>query len=241
MSDQLRVLIADDEPLARQALRRFLSADASLTILAEADDVPSLRTELQRHTPDVLFLDVTMPGGSGLDAVPLIAPHTSLVFTTAHAQHAAAAFELDAVDYLVKPFGSDRVRDAIARVRRRRASRVDGAAPPIKVLVVRVGQVLHPIPVQLVWRFEGCDDFVRVVTAQKQWLHGVTLQAMAAQLDPALFLRVHRSHLINLTHISRIEPSDERRLAVVFADGSRVVCSRAGSSALRQHARAADR
>jgi two-component system, LytTR family, response regulator len=241
MSKRLRAIIADDEPLARQALRRFLNAEPDVDIVAEAEDVPSLKSLLKSHTPDLLLLDITMPGGRGLDVLPFLDGATSVVFTTAHAEHAAAAFDVDAVDYLVKPFGGDRVRDALARVRRRRAAAQSHAATQLKVLIVRIGQVLYPVPVESIWRFEGCDDFVRVVTAEKQWLHGVTLQAIATQLDPATFLRVHRSHVINLTKIARIVQSDERRLAVQFEDGSRVVCSRAGSSALRQHARVVDR
>jgi two-component system, LytTR family, response regulator len=115
---RLRAIIADDEPLARQALRRLLLAHSDVTVIAEAEDLPSLATVLQGERADLLFLDITMPGGSGLDAVPLVAPGTALVFTTAHAEHAATAFDLDAADYLVKPFGQARIDEALARVRR---------------------------------------------------------------------------------------------------------------------------
>jgi two-component system, LytTR family, response regulator len=101
-----------------------------------------------------------------------------------------------------------------------------------------IGARLHPIPLSTVWRFEGCDDFVRVVTTAKSWLHGITLHALCEQLDAATFVRVHRSHVLNLTQIARIVPIDERRLAAEFPDGSRIVCSRAGSVLLRHHARA---
>jgi two-component system, LytTR family, response regulator len=227
-------MIADDEPLARQALRRFLSTDALVTVTTEVEDVPALRRALGADTPDVIFLDITMPGGSGLDVLPTIDPRTSVVFTTAHAEHAATAFAVDAVDYLVKPFGHDRVREAVSRVRRRRSeARSSAQARAPQVLIVRLGQMLHPVVVDTIWRCDGSDDFVRLVTAQKSWLHGTTLQALETQLDPAVFLRVHRSHLVNLTHIARLEPLADRRLAAVFPDGSRVICSRAGSSALR--------
>jgi two-component system, LytTR family, response regulator len=134
------------------------------------------------------------------------------------------------------------VRDALARVRRRRTVVAPSAQPRTPhVLIVRLGQTLHPIVVQTIWRCDGSDDFVRIVTAQKSWLHGTTLQALEAQLDPAMFLRVHRSHLVNLTHIARLEPMADRRLAAVFPDGSRVVCSRVGSTALRARMRATER
>jgi two-component system, LytTR family, response regulator len=234
---QLRAIIADDEPLARQALRRFLRTHADITVIGEAEDVPSLIAVLERESPDLLFLDVTMPGGSGLDAVPIVTPGTALVFTTAHAEYAATAFDLDAADYLVKPFGQARIDDALARVRRRVASAPDR---PLRVLLVRSGTRLHPVPTQDIWRVEGCDDFARVVTAARSWLHGATLASLATQLDPASFVRVHRSHIVNLEHIVRLVPQDDRRLAAEFPDGTRVACSRAGSSALRQRARLSD-
>ncbi len=241
MTAALRVIIADDEPLARQSLRRCVTSDASFTVVAEADDLPALRTILQSQRADLLFLDITMPGGTGFDALPFVQAGTAIVFTTAHAEHAAAAFDIDAVDYLVKPFGMDRVREALARVRRWHGARDARGTAPLRMLLVRSGTRLHPVPVGHVWRFEGCDDFVRVVTADKCWLHGTTLSALCAQLDDAVFVRVHRSHVINLKYIARLVPSDERRLAAEFPDGTHVICSRAGSTLLRQRARAVDR
>ncbi|HYW49853.1 MAG TPA: response regulator, partial [Gemmatimonadaceae bacterium] len=116
----LRVIIAEDEPLARQALRRFVAAAGGCMIVAEAEDLPSLRRLIGAQPADVLFLDITMPGGSGLDAVPSVPASCAVIFTTAHAEHAAMAYQLDAVDYLVKPFGQDRVNEALGRVRRLR-------------------------------------------------------------------------------------------------------------------------
>lgn len=236
----LRVLLAEDEPLARQALRRFVTRDGGCRVVGEAEDVPSLRAMLDTHVADVLFLDVTMPGGSGLDVVPMLPPSMALIFTTAHAEHAATAYRMDAVDYLVKPFGKDRVLEALARVRRLHSTVRPRALEPRRTIVLRVGLQLHPVMADDVWRLEGCDDFVRVVTAGRSVLHGETLTALHAELDPARFLRVHRSHVVNLRHVSRVIRCDERRLAAEFADGSRIVCSRAGSALLRRYARGAD-
>lgn len=233
----LRAIVADDEPLARQALRRFLAADGDVKIVAEAEDVESLRDVLATHAADVLFLDITMPGGSGMDVLPVVPPTTSVIFTTAHAEHAVTAFAVDAIDYLLKPFGVDRVRDALARVRRLHASRLSVTPPQRSVLLVRTGSRLEPVPVTSIWRLEGSDDFVRVITATRRFLHGMTLAALTAELDAGTFLRVHRSHVLNLAHVARVLPHDERRLAAEFPDGSRVVCSRAGSAALRSRAR----
>jgi two-component system, LytTR family, response regulator len=236
----LRVIIAEDEPLARQALQRFLATDGQVTVVGEAEDVPSLRTLLRTQTADLLFLDITMPGGTGLDAVPLVPQNMSIVFTTAHAEYAATAYEIDAVDYLVKPFGHDRVREALLRVRRARAAR-ETAPAPLTLIIVRTGSQLTPVPTSGIWRLEGCDDFVRVVTAAKSWLHGTTLSTLNAQLDANTFVRVHRSHVVNLAHVRRMLPRDERRLAVEFPDGTQILCSRAGSAELRRRTRAPER
>ena len=236
----LRVLLAEDEPLARQALRRFVTMDGGCTVVGVAEDLPALHALLTTHVADVLFLDITMPGGSGLDVVPMLPPAIAVVFTTAHAEHAATAYQLDAVDYLVKPFGKDRVLEALARVRRLRAAVAPEAPARRRVLVLRIGARLHPVSVDDVWRLESSDDFVRVVTAERSVLHGETLTALHAGLEPSQFLRVHRSHVVNLRHVTRVVRCDERRLAAEFRDGSRIVCSRAGSTMLRRLARNAD-
>jgi two-component system, LytTR family, response regulator len=233
----LRAIIADDEPLARQALRRFLAADGHVDVVAEAEDLPSLRIAVQSHAADVVFLDITMPGGTGFDVLPLLPPQVCVVFTTAHAEHAVTAFEIDAVDYLVKPFGVARVSDALQRVRRVRTARAAQATVRRTVLLVRVAARLEPVHVDAIWRLEGCDDFVRVITSSRNFLHGTTLATLVAELDDSVFVRVHRSHVINVRHVTRVRAHDERRLAAEFPDGSRVVCSRSGSALLRAFAR----
>ncbi|MCU0617733.1 MAG: LytTR family DNA-binding domain-containing protein [Gemmatimonadaceae bacterium] len=234
----IRALIADDEPLARQALRRFLAAHADVQVLGEAEDLPSLRALLHTQRADVLFLDITMPGGTGLDILPEVPLDLALVFTTAHAEHAAHAFAIDAVDYLVKPFGAERVRTTLERVRRRRAGTVTSSTP--ESLLVRLGQRLHVVSLDSVWRFEGADDYVRIITATREWLHTDTLDALTRRFDPTQFVRVHRRHLIALRHVQRFEQQGDRQLAAIFADGSRVVCSRDGATRVRAIARASE-
>ncbi|MFN0098545.1 MAG: LytR/AlgR family response regulator transcription factor [Gemmatimonadaceae bacterium] len=235
---RLSAVIADDEPLARQALRRFLSADDDVAVVAEAEDLPQLRAVLARVTPDVVFLDIMMPGGIGLDVLPAIPSTTAIVFATAHADFAASAFDVDAVDYLVKPFGAGRVRDALARVRRWRltwsASQAGSARASAAVILVRVGSRLVPVDAATIWRVEGADDNVRLICEGREWLHSATMQTMEAQLDASVFVRIHRSHLVNLTRVKSVVSLGDRRLAVVFPDGSQVVCSRAGAAELRR-------
>ena len=231
--DQLRVAIAEDEPLARRALRRMLQEDPGVILVAEVDDVVAL-TALLRSTPqlDVLFLDIRMPGGSGLDCLPLLSPETLVVFATAHAEHAATAFDLDAVDYLRKPFGARRVHAALERVRRRRVAQPSPAAPDGHVLV-RVGVREVPIRLASVWRFEGADDCVRVITAHRTLLHAATLQALDDALTSQGFLRIHRRHLVNSGAIRALIAHDAHRLSVELPNGDRVVASRRGTAVLR--------
>lgn len=229
----LRAVIAEDEPLARRALRRMLQEDPAVLLIAEVEDVVALAAFLRSGTAvDVLFVDIRMPGGSVFDVLSLAPPATLVVFTTAHAEHAAAAFDIDAADYLRKPFGARRVHEALDRVRRRRRgtpTRADAQGH----LLVRVGVRDVPVRLATVWRFEGADDCVRVVTADRTLLHAVTLQALEEELAAQGFLRIHRRHLVNSGAIRALVPHDAHRLAVELPNGDRLVASRRGTAVLR--------
>jgi DNA-binding LytR/AlgR family response regulator len=231
--DVLRVAIAEDEPLARRALRRMLLEDPGVAVVAEIEDVAALAAFVRTvRDLEVLFLDISMPGGSVFDCLPLVPSGCLVVFTTAHAEHAATAFDLDAADYLRKPFGARRVHEALERVRRRRQSMPRREAMTGHVLV-RVGVRDVPIRLASVWRFEGADDCVRVVTADRTLLHAATLQELEAELGPHGFLRIHRRHLVNGGAIRALVAHDAHRLAVELPSGERVVASRRGTAVLR--------
>ncbi|MCC7055091.1 MAG: response regulator transcription factor [Gemmatimonadaceae bacterium] len=238
-ADVLRVAIAEDEPLARRALRRMLQEDPAVTLVAEVHDVPALAA-LLRTTPalDVLFADVRMPGGTVFDCLPLLSPDILVVFTTAHAEHAATAFDLDAVDYLRKPFGARRVHEALERIRRRRQS-IPARTEAGGHLLVRVGVRDVPVRLASVWRFEGADDCVRVVTADRTLLHSTTLHELERALASEGFLRIHRRHLVNTGAIRALVPHDAHRLAIELPNGKRVVASRRGTAVLRAWSRSA--
>lgn len=229
----LRIAIAEDEPLARRALRRMLLADGAVEIVAEVDDIPTLDAHLHSdRITDVLFVDINMPGGSVFDCLAGRSRETLLVFTTAHAEHAALAFDIDAVDYLRKPFGEGRVQEALGRVRRRMADARTSSLPSGNLLV-RVGVREIPIRYADVLRFEGADDCVRVVTAERSLLHAATLTELEEQLAAYGFLRVHRRHLVNASAIRALLAHDPHRLAVELPNGDRIVASRRGTAALR--------
>jgi two-component system LytT family response regulator len=164
------------------------------------------------------------------------------VFTTAYPEYALRAFEVEAYDYLVKPFGWTRFQAAVDRVARRLAAPAAPAPAPapgpyLERLFVRRRGEMVPVSMRDVHRIEGAGDYVLLCTPGSQVLADMSLNELERRLDPACFRRVHRAHIVNLDHVSAIRQYDERRLAVRFADGSEVVASRAGSQSLREMVR----
>jgi two-component system LytT family response regulator len=239
----LRTVIAEDEPLARQRLRRFVERDPRLVLVGEAESGTAAVELIDRLVPDVVFLDVQMPECTGLEVLERAAHRPAPVFTTAYPEYALRAFEVEAYDYLVKPFGWTRFQAAVDRVARRLAAPalapgpVASSAPYLERLFVRRRGEMVPVSMRDVHRIEGAGDYVTLCTGDDQVLADISLNELERRLDPASFRRVHRAHIVNLDHVSAIRPYDERRLSVRFADGSEVVASRAGSQSLREMVR----
>lgn len=230
----LRTVVAEDEPLARQRLRRFVERDPRLVLVGEAESGTAAVELIDRLAPDLVFLDVQMPECTGLEVLERAAHRPAPVFTTAYPEYALRAFEVEAYDYLVKPFGWTRFQAAVDRVARRLAAPSTPApAPYLERLFVRRRGELVPVSMRDVHRIEGAGDYVLLCIQAGQLLADMSLNELERRLDPACFRRVHRAHIVNLDHVSAIRQYDERRLAVRFADGSEVVASRAGSQSLR--------
>src|SRR5260370_42361730 len=184
-----------------------------------------------------------MPGATGLEVLEQLDYEPTGIFTTAHDQYAVTAFELGALDYLLKPFGRDRservVRRAQAALDWSAAPLLSGAREsleqirPLSRIFVRDGNRIVPIPLASPERVRGADDYVTICTATKEYLVSVRLSDLEGQLAEANFLRIHRSHLINLEYVTSIEPYDTARAQVVMKSGARIVASRAGSKRLR--------
>lgn len=238
------VLIADDEPLARRNLRQHLSELGWAGPMHEAQDGKSAIALANRHRPELVFLDIVMPGATGLEVLERLEYEPKVIFTTAHDRYAVTAFELGALDYLLKPFG----RDRIERVLRRAQQALNGAAAPLlprareslqpartlSRIFVRDGNRILPIPLASLERVQGADDYVTLCTATKEYLVSLRLSDLEAQLGEANFLRIHRSHLINIEYVTAIEPHDGSRVEVLMKSGARIVASRAGSKRLRE-------
>jgi two-component system LytT family response regulator len=243
---KIRALIVEDEPLARKALRDFVRGVEWLETVGEAGDGREAVRMIDELQPDLVFLDVKIPELSGLEVLQQIRHEPAVVFTTAYDRFAVAAFELEAIDYLIKPFGEDRFRDTLERVRRRLAepAAAAGDAPPdraraalgslpLKRLFARRADGIVPIPLEAVSHIEAADDYVTVYSRGETHLLHVTLAELEVRLDPERFLRIHRSHIVNLDEIASIREHDDRRLAVILRDGQRIVASRSGSRQLR--------
>ena len=237
------VLIADDEPLARRTLRECLLDLGWTGKIHEALDGRTAIAIANEQKPDLVFLDIVMPGATGLEVLEQLAYEPKVIFTTAYDQYAVTAFELGALDYVLKPFG----RDRLERVLRRAQAALNGSAVPLlsrakeslertrtlSRIFVRDGNRIVPIPLTSLERIQGADDYVTIHSTAKQYLVSVRLSDLESQLATANFLRIHRSHLINLEYVASIEPYDAARVQVVMKSGAKFIASRAGSKRLR--------
>ncbi|PYQ61735.1 MAG: DNA-binding response regulator [Acidobacteria bacterium] len=243
MTNEARVVIVDDEPLARRTLRGHLSTVDWIAELHEAGDGLSAIRMIDTIHPDLVFLDIRMPGTSGIAVAEQIVHRPYIVFTTAYDRYAVTAFEIGALDYLLKPFGRDRVMAVLERARigmehgmppvAARASHVlSGSKSLTRVFVKERGRMIA-IPLDRVERFEACDDYVAIYVEGRRHLLHARLHDLFARIDQTHFLRVHRSHVINIDCIAALEPRDGARLTVVLASGARIPASRSGSAQLK--------
>jgi two-component system LytT family response regulator len=239
----LRVVVVDDEPLARAVVREFLGAHPGVEILAECSNGFEAVKAVTELAPDLLFLDVQMPKWSGFEVLELIGRNVPVVFTTAYDQYALRAFEVHAVDYLLKPFSAARFAEALSRARERLASRdalpvealVSEARPrqgPLERVLIRDGSKVHVLAVDAIDYVEAQDDYVSFRSDGKSYLKDQTLGATEALLDPNRFVRIHRSYLLNIDRIARVELYAKDSRIAILRDGSKVPVSRAGYARL---------
>jgi two-component system LytT family response regulator len=240
----LRVAIVDDEEPARAILREYLAGHPGVQVVAECANGFEAVRAVAELKPDLLLLDVQMPGLSGFDVVELLERDVAVVFVTAYDTHALRAFEVQAVDYLLKPFSAERLAQALTRASRRLGRPQPGLAgiaaaarptdtPPTRVLV-RDGAQVHVIPIKALDVVEARDDYVCLRSAGREYRKQQTLAELGAQLDPTRFVRVHRSFIVNIQRIVRIERYAKDSRLAVLADGSKVPVSRAGYARLRE-------
>lgn len=242
MSDRVAVLVADDEPIARAGLRRLLGDQTWLECVGEAANGVEARTAIESLRPDLVFLDIEMPGLSGLELLRSLADPPYVVFTTAYAEHAVTAFELGALDYLLKPFGSerltaclDRVRAAFGEPRTAVADRLGEALSraPMSRLFVRTGRSIVPISVESIVRFEAVGDYVAVHCGDAQHLLHLSLGRIEERLDARRFARIHRAHIVNLDRVAAFRRQLNGQVVAELDDGTKLPVSRTKAQELR--------
>jgi two-component system LytT family response regulator len=238
----LRVAVVDDEELARGLVLEHLAAHPDVTVVAECANGLEAIEAVAAHAPDLLFLDVQMPRLTGFETLELLDPRPAVVFVTAYDRHAVRAFEVNAVDYLLKPFSRERFDAALAKARARIASRAEGPDPallaaaarpagaPLARIAVKDGARVTLLPVGSVEWVKAEDDYVLIRSGGKGHLKHQTLADLAAQLPAERFVRVHRSWVVNVARLASLE---EGRTAVM-SDGERVPVSRAGAARLKE-------
>ena len=243
-AEELRVLIVDDEAPARSILREYLERVPGVRVLAECGNGVEALKAAEAERPDVAFLDIEMPKLNGFEVRELLDAAIAPVFVTAYDAWAVKAFEVHAVDYVMKPFAPERIAEAVERARERlrlrdlpsadavaAVSRPEGR--PLDRVVVRDGPKVHVIPASRLVSARAQDDYVEIRSEGKAYLKAQTLASLAAALDPARFVRVHRSHLINVDFLSRLEGYAKSGFTAILADGTRVPVSREGHGRLK--------
>ena len=239
----LRVLVVDDEEPARTLLREYLAA-AGVEVVGECRNGFEAVKAVNELGPDLVFLDIQMPKLNGFEVLELLGPDVPVVFATAFDDHAIRAFEVNAVDYLLKPVSPERVAIALERARTRVAARAPmpvaelakasrPAGGPVTRLVVRQGPRVQVIPVDRLDYAEAQDDYVALHAEGKSHLKQQTLTDLESSLDPARFVRIHRSYVLNLDRLSRIDTEGGEPKAVLLTDGTRLPLSRSGYARLK--------
>ncbi len=233
----MRVIIVDDEDLARRLMKEYLKSHADVEIVAECANGFEAVKAIAELAPDMVFLDIQMPKLNGFEVVELAGAKTRYMFVTAYDQYALKAFEVHALDYLLKPFSQQRLDEALTHARARM-----GNAPAIEVMVaetalrskplerilIRDGAKVHVVPVEKIDYIEAQDDYVQITSGGKAHLKNQRMSELENQLDPQCFLRIHRSYIVNVEAINRIEQTSKDNHTAILKDGTRIPISRTG-------------
>lgn len=248
---KLRVVVVDDEELARALLREYIGASADIEIVAECANGFEAVKAISELKPDLVFLDVQMPKLNGFEVLELIGREVAVIFVTAYDEYAMRAFDEHAVDYLLKPFSRERFQKALERARQRLGEPTSPKEAPAKLppaelataarapqqflqrIVVKDGPRIHIIPVDRLDYAEAQDDYVSLHSQGKSYLKEQTISGLEAALDPERFVRIHRSVIVNLERITKIEPYGKDSRVAVLTDGAQLPVSRAGYERLR--------
>jgi two-component system LytT family response regulator len=234
----IRVLIADDEPLARERIRELLSGRADIAIAGEARDGEEALRMIYETRPDLVLLDVQMPALDGFEVLAALEPERTpaVVFITAFDAYAVRAFEVHAADYLVKPFHRARFHEAVDRAIARRAGGAHHSIVirPLTRFVVKTAEEIYFVKADEVMWIESAGNYVKLHAADGEHVVRTSLRELEKRLDPAVFVRVHRSAVVSLDSVKKLEPYFHGEFIITLKDGSRLTSSRSYSARLRE-------
>lgn len=250
-TNRVRALIVDDEELGRRMIRSLLSADAEVQVVGEAASAAEARRQIAEQEPDLVFMDIEMPGGNGIELLQELGePHPYVIFVTAHPQFALPAFEVQAADYLVKPVQHQRFLGSVMRAKERIAerrvaglarqiaravgangnARADGAAPPrryVEQMTIRVRRRMFALEVSDISWIQGASQYSRVHTRDGEYLLSRTLHSLEGELDPGKFFRIHRSAIVNAAHVREVRSNGDGRYSICLDGGLTLPMGRA--------------
>jgi two-component system, LytTR family, response regulator len=239
----MKTVIIDDEPLARSIVKEYLEKYPDLEIAAECNDGFEGVKAIQQQQPDLIFLDIQMPKINGFEMLELIDQPPAVIFTTAFDEFAIKAFEAHAIDYLLKPFSQERFDKAIEKWKDQNASVKKNTEELLETasfspsqtqrIVVKNGSKIKIIPIQDVFYLEAADDYVKVHTHEGSFLKNKTMNHFEQTLDQQQFVRSHRSYIVNIQQITRIDPYEKDNHVAVLRSGAKVPVSRNGYVKLR--------
>jgi two-component system LytT family response regulator len=228
-----RAILVDDEELARGYLRELLAPHPEIEIAAECRNGFEAVKAINELAPDLVFLDVQMPKLDGFEVLELIDAKPAVIFVTAYDRYAMRAFDAQAADYLLKPFSAERFERALDRVKSGAGPKpVQAPARELTRIVVRDGAKVHVIPIEKLDYAEAQDDYVALHSDSKSYLKQQPIGALEAMLDRNRFVRIHRSAIVNIERIARIEPFGKESRVAILTDGSRLPVSRTGYARL---------
>lgn len=246
----IRAIIIDDETLARELLKEYITEMPDIQVIAECSDGFSGLKAIQELDPDLIFLDIQMPKLTGFEMLEVLDKKPEIIFCTAFDQYAIKAFEMNAIDYLLKPFSKERFGEAVEKAVNRLKipggdtlnsvrmedvkKQIEESVSILNRLVVKNRNSIVVIPVHQIHYMEAQDDYVMIYCNGAHYLKQKTLSFYEKHLDPAEFVRVHRSYLLNLSHIAKIEPYEKSSYIVILKSGEKVPVSRTGYSRLKE-------
>lgn len=240
---KVSVLIIDDEPLARQIIIRFLQAFNEITIVGESNDGLEAYKMIQEYKPDLIFLDIQMPRINGFELLEIIENPPLIIFSTAHDEYAIKAFELNAIDYLLKPYTRERFYNATKKALSQLAQGSFQQIPnnfPLNTInylnriVAKNGSNVQIIPTDSIIYLESADDYVFIYCQKGKILKQVRMKYYEEHLDPEIFFRVHRSYIINLEMVDKIELYSKDNYHLILKNGTTIPASRNGYKMLKE-------